>query len=51
MVQLGQAFNALLVAQQRVGEYKRIASDHNIIAQVKDMASIDIMNIRTLDIL
>ncbi|KAG1793141.1 uncharacterized protein HD556DRAFT_1443893 [Suillus plorans] len=51
MVQLGQAFNALLVAQQRVGEYKRIASDHNIIAQVKDMASIDIVNIRTLDIL
>ncbi|KAG1845241.1 hypothetical protein C8R48DRAFT_734582, partial [Suillus tomentosus] len=51
MVHLGQAFSALLVAQQRVGEYKRVASDHNIIAQVKDPASIDITNIRTLDIL
>ncbi|KAG1809212.1 hypothetical protein EV424DRAFT_1646620 [Suillus variegatus] len=51
MVHLGQAFSALLVAQQRVGEYKRVASDQYIIAQVKDPASIDIMNIRTLDIL
>ncbi|KAG2134884.1 uncharacterized protein EDB93DRAFT_1331178 [Suillus bovinus] len=51
MVHLGQPFSALLVAQQRVGEYKRVASDHDIIAQVKDTASIDIMNIRTLDIL
>ncbi|KAG2086387.1 cytochrome P450 [Suillus discolor] len=33
MVHLGQAFSALLVMQQRVGEYKRVASDHNIIAQ------------------
>ncbi|KAG2110559.1 uncharacterized protein F5147DRAFT_689007 [Suillus discolor] len=53
MVHLGQAFSALLLAQQRVGEYKRIASDYNIIAQVKDTVSIDtmIMNIKTLDIL
>ncbi|KAG1895868.1 uncharacterized protein F5891DRAFT_1056442 [Suillus fuscotomentosus] len=51
MVHLGQAFSALLVAQQRVGEYKRVASDQYIIAQVKDPASIDITNIRTLDIL
>ncbi|KAG1898597.1 uncharacterized protein F5891DRAFT_1174098 [Suillus fuscotomentosus] len=51
MVHLGQAFSALLVAQQRVGEYKRVASDRNIIAQVKDPASIDVLNIRTLDIL
>ncbi|KAG1785847.1 uncharacterized protein HD556DRAFT_1419159, partial [Suillus plorans] len=51
MVHFGQAFSALLVAQQRVGEYKRVASDHNIIAQMKDPASIDIMSIRTLDIL
>ncbi|KAG1786311.1 uncharacterized protein HD556DRAFT_1416151, partial [Suillus plorans] len=51
MVHLGQAFSALLVAQQRVGEYKRVALDHNIIAQMKHPASIDIMNIRTLDIL
>ncbi|KAG2085940.1 uncharacterized protein F5147DRAFT_729647 [Suillus discolor] len=51
MVHLGQAFSALLVAQQHVGEYNRVASDHNIIAQVRDTASIDIMNIRILDIL
>ncbi|KAG1878734.1 hypothetical protein C8R48DRAFT_688099, partial [Suillus tomentosus] len=51
IVHLGQAFSALLLAQQRVGEYKRVVSDHNIIAQVKDTASIGIMNIRTLDIL
>ncbi|KAG1785862.1 uncharacterized protein HD556DRAFT_1450301 [Suillus plorans] len=51
MVHLGQAFSALLLAQQHVGEYKRVASDQYIIAQVKDPASIDITNIRTLDIL
>jgi hypothetical protein len=51
MVHLGQPFGALLLAQQRVGEYKRIASDHNIIAQVRDIAAIDNMDIRTLDIL
>jgi hypothetical protein len=51
MVHLGQPFNALLLAQQRVGEYKRIASDYDIIAQVKDIATIDNMDIRTLDIL
>ncbi|KAG1895227.1 uncharacterized protein F5891DRAFT_1059684 [Suillus fuscotomentosus] len=51
IVHLGQAFRALLVAQQHVGEYKRVASDQYIIAQVKNPASIDIMNIRTLDIL
>ncbi|KAG1897551.1 uncharacterized protein F5891DRAFT_1047850, partial [Suillus fuscotomentosus] len=52
MVHLGQVFSALLVAQQHVGEYKRVASDQYIIAQVKDPASIDItMNIGTLDIL
>ncbi|KAG2356765.1 hypothetical protein BDR07DRAFT_1422353 [Suillus spraguei] len=51
MVHLGQAFSALLLAQQHAGEYKRVASDHDIIAQVKDTASIDVTNIRTLDIL
>ncbi|KAG2093341.1 uncharacterized protein F5147DRAFT_721169 [Suillus discolor] len=51
MVHLGQAFSALLVVQQHVGEYKRVASDQYIIAQVKDLASIDITSIRTLDIL
>jgi hypothetical protein len=52
IVRLGQPFGALLLAQQRGGEYKRIASDNNIIAQVRDMASVDsMMDIRTLEIL
>jgi hypothetical protein len=52
IVRLGQRFGALLLAQQRGGEYKRIASDHNIIAQVRDVACIhDMMDIRTLEIL
>ncbi|KAG0705851.1 hypothetical protein DFH29DRAFT_1067269 [Suillus ampliporus] len=52
IVCLGQPFGALFLAQQRGGEYKRIASDHNIIAQVKDMTSVDdMMDTRTLEIL
>jgi hypothetical protein len=52
IVRLGQHFGALLLAQQRGGEYKRIASDHNIITQVRDVTSIhDMMDIRTLEIL
>jgi hypothetical protein len=52
VVRLGQPFWALLLMQQRGGEYKRIAADHSIIAQVKDMASVqDMMDIRTLEIL
>ncbi|KAG2357071.1 hypothetical protein BDR07DRAFT_396678 [Suillus spraguei] len=51
MVRLGQPFDALLLAQQRVGEYKRIASDHNIVAQVKDIASVHLMNVGTVEIL
>ncbi|KAG1792994.1 uncharacterized protein HD556DRAFT_1444088 [Suillus plorans] len=51
MVRLGQPFDAFLLAQQRVGEYKRIASDHNIIAQVKDIASVDSMDVGTVEIL
>ncbi|KAG1720121.1 uncharacterized protein EDB91DRAFT_1178596 [Suillus paluster] len=52
IARLGQRFGALLLAQQRVGEYKRIASDHNIIAQVKDVTSVrDMMDVRTLEIL
>ncbi|KAG2039390.1 hypothetical protein BDR03DRAFT_951788, partial [Suillus americanus] len=47
---LEQPFSAFLLARQRGGEYKRIASDHNIIAQVKDLSSIPDM-IRTLEIL
>ncbi|KAG1732012.1 uncharacterized protein EDB91DRAFT_1152917, partial [Suillus paluster] len=41
IVRLGQPFGAFLLAQQRGGEYKRIASDHDIIAQAKDVASVN----------
>jgi len=52
IVRLGQPFGAFLLAQQRGGEYKRIASDHDIIAQVKDVTSVrSMMDIRTLEIL
>lgn len=52
IVRLGQPFGAFLLAQQRGGEYKRIASDRDIIAQVKDIASVhNVTDIRTLEIL
>jgi len=52
IVRLGQPFSALLLAQQRGEEYKRIASDHEIIAQLKEMTSVhNMMNVRTLEIL
>ncbi|KAJ8582288.1 hypothetical protein M405DRAFT_800481 [Rhizopogon salebrosus TDB-379] len=52
IVRLGQPFGVFLLAQQRGGEYKRIASDHDIIAQVTDMASVlCMMDVRTLEIL
>ncbi|KAG2353482.1 heterokaryon incompatibility protein-domain-containing protein [Suillus spraguei] len=47
---LEQPFSAFLLAQQRGREYKRIASDHDIIAQVKDISSIPDM-VKTLEIL
>ncbi|KAG1895456.1 uncharacterized protein F5891DRAFT_1175640 [Suillus fuscotomentosus] len=43
VVRLGQPFRALLLAQQRGGEYKRIASDCNIIARVRDMTRVNDM--------
>ncbi|KIK34388.1 hypothetical protein CY34DRAFT_812957 [Suillus luteus UH-Slu-Lm8-n1] len=49
LVRLGQPFSAFLLAQQHSGEYKRIASDHDIIGQVKDVR--DPMDIRTIEIL
>ncbi|KAG2339147.1 hypothetical protein BDR05DRAFT_631425 [Suillus weaverae] len=49
IVRLQQPFCALLLAQLRSGEYKRIASDHDIIVQVKDVRNM--MDIRTLEIL
>jgi hypothetical protein len=52
IVHLGQPFAAFLLAQHWGGAYKRIASDHDIIAQVKDVASVrDMMDVRTLEIL
>ncbi|KAG1850108.1 hypothetical protein C8R48DRAFT_728367, partial [Suillus tomentosus] len=52
LVRLGQPFGAFLLARQRGGEYKRVASDRDIIAQVKDVASDrDLMNVRTIEIL
>nr|AFB76151.1 hypothetical protein [Suillus grevillei] len=52
IVRLGQPFGALFLAKQRGGEYKRIVSDINIMARVKDMAAVhDMMDIRTLEIL
>jgi hypothetical protein len=47
---LEQPFRAFLLAQQRGGEYKRIASDHDIIAQANDLSSIPDM-VMTLEIL
>ncbi|KAG1761434.1 hypothetical protein EDD22DRAFT_804504 [Suillus occidentalis] len=49
LVHLGQPFSAFLLAQQRSGEYKRIASDHDIIGQVNDIRNP--MDIRTIEIL
>ncbi|KIK34685.1 hypothetical protein CY34DRAFT_812768 [Suillus luteus UH-Slu-Lm8-n1] len=52
IARLGQPFGAFLLAQQRSGEYKRIASDHDIIAQVKDVASVhSTTDVKTLEIL
>ncbi|KIK40844.1 hypothetical protein CY34DRAFT_86510 [Suillus luteus UH-Slu-Lm8-n1] len=52
IVRLGQPFSAFLLAQQRGGEYRRIASDQVIIAQVKDVASVqNMMDIRTPEVL
>jgi hypothetical protein len=52
IVRLGQPFGALLLAQQWGGEYKRIASDNNIITQVRDMTSVDdMMDVRTVETL
>ncbi|KAG1761459.1 hypothetical protein EDD22DRAFT_896512 [Suillus occidentalis] len=51
MVHLCQPFGAFLLAQQCVGEYKRIASDCNIIARAKDIASVDNMDVCSMEIL
>jgi hypothetical protein len=49
---LGEPFSAFLLAQQRGGEYKRIASNRNITARVQEMTAVrDMMDVRTLEIL
>ncbi|KAG2345954.1 hypothetical protein BDR05DRAFT_97821 [Suillus weaverae] len=48
LVRLGQPFSAFLLAQQRSGEYKRIASDNDIIGQIKNVVSVG--DIRTIEI-
>jgi hypothetical protein len=48
---LGQPFSAILLGQQQGGAYKRVASDQNIIAQVKNTTAVcDIKDVRILDI-
>jgi len=52
LIHLGQPFGAFLLARQRGGEYKRVASELDIIAQVKDVASVsDLMDVRPIEIL
>jgi hypothetical protein len=52
IVRLGQPFSAFMLVQQRGKEYKRIASDNNIITQVKDVDSVHgMMDVRTLEVL
>ncbi|KAG1726961.1 heterokaryon incompatibility protein-domain-containing protein [Suillus paluster] len=53
IARLGQPFGAFLLVQQRGGEYKRIASDHDIVAEVKEVVSINNMmdGVKTLEIL
>ncbi|KAG2150247.1 WD40-repeat-containing domain protein [Suillus bovinus] len=52
LVRLGQPFRAFLLERRCGAEYKRIASDHDITAQVKDVTSVlDLMDIRTIEIM
>jgi hypothetical protein len=52
IVRLWQPFSAFMLARQRGGEYRRVASDRDIIGQVKDVASVgNLMDIRTIEIL
>ncbi|KAG2364271.1 heterokaryon incompatibility protein-domain-containing protein [Suillus spraguei] len=51
MVRLGQPFSAFLLKRERRKEYRRVASDHSIIAQFSDTTCVDDMKVRTLEIL
>ena len=51
IVRLGQPFRGFLLAQHG-GEYRRIATDYDIIAQVQEMTSVrKMMDVRTIEIL
>ncbi|KAJ8594805.1 hypothetical protein M405DRAFT_929912 [Rhizopogon salebrosus TDB-379] len=51
IIRLGQPFRAFLLAQCRAGEYKRIATDHDIIAEVQDTTYFRTMDARIVEIL
>jgi hypothetical protein len=51
IIHLSQPFTAFLLAPQWGGEYKRIASDHDIIAQVRNMSSVRDMMVCALTFL
>jgi hypothetical protein len=52
VARLVQPFGGILLAQQRGGEYRRIASDFKVIARLADAASVrSMMDVRTLEIL
>jgi hypothetical protein len=50
-VRLGQPFSAFLLKRDRREEYKRVASDHCMIAQFKDATCVPDMEVRILGIL
>ncbi|KAJ8582196.1 hypothetical protein M405DRAFT_578588 [Rhizopogon salebrosus TDB-379] len=51
MIRLGQPFRAFLLVQGRRGEYKRFATDHDIISQVRDITSFPTVDVRVVEIL
>jgi len=53
LVRLGQPFRAFLLAQRPGGrEFSRVASDHDIVAEVEDVTSVrKLMDVRTLEIM
>ncbi|KAH7904324.1 hypothetical protein BJ138DRAFT_934634 [Hygrophoropsis aurantiaca] len=51
VARLKQRFAALLLVRGHGGEYKRIASDYDIIAQVRDVNKLLVMDIRSIEIL
>jgi hypothetical protein len=48
IIRLAHPFRALLLAQSRAGEYKRIATDHDIIAQITSFRTMDVRIVEIL---